>query len=76
MEVWCELFRKDKALLDGRTSRRIMNILRRLEGWTEVGTRPTVYGRQKCFAFDGQSHRFTKTTEIPKTTDQIGDFSI
>ena len=49
VEVWCELFGKDKALLDGRNSRRIMNVLRRAEGWTEVSPRPTVYGRQRCF---------------------------
>ena len=71
MEIWCELFKKDKALLDGRTSRRIMNVLRRLEGWKEIGTRPTVYGRQKCFAPETLNDTgFTKTTEVTKTTEQ------
>ena len=80
MEVWCELFRKDKALLDGRTSRRIMNILRRLEGWTEIGPRPTVYGNQKCFAFDYrinyqnyQTTNTTNTTDTTKTTEHFSD---
>ena len=69
LEVWCELFRKDKALLDNRTSRRIMNVLRRLDGWVEIGPRPTVYGNQKCFAVDYpklpnyQNYRATKTTD-------------
>lgn len=70
MEVWCELFKKDKALLDGRTSRRIMNILRRLDGWKEIGVRPTVYGRQRVFYYDRifdviatEVRNTTKTTE-------------
>lgn len=69
LEVWCELFRKDKAMLDNRTSRRIMNVLRRLDGWVEIGPRPTVYGNQKCFAVDYpklpnyQNYRATKTTD-------------
>ena len=75
MEIWCELFKKDKALLDGRTSRRIMNVLRRLDGWKEIGTRPTVYGRQKCFAPETLNDTgFTKTTEVTKTTEQDGHF--
>ena len=49
-EVWCELFRRDRSQLDGRTSRRITGALRRLPGWFEIGPRTTVYGRQKCFA--------------------------
>ncbi len=49
-EIWAELFRKDRASLDGRSSRRIMNALRRLPGWVEIGVRPTVYGGQKCFS--------------------------
>ena len=68
MEVWCELFRKDKALLDGRTSRRIMHILRRLDGWSEIGPRPTVYGNQRCIAFDYQKLPSTKTTDTTNAT--------
>ena len=49
VEIWCELLGQDRARLDGRTSRRIANILRRLPGWEDVGSRPTVYGSQKCF---------------------------
>ena len=76
-EVWYELFGKDRGSLDGRSSRRIMNVLRKLEGWTEIGVRPTVYGGQKCLAFSGtdtgpkqpscnqnnQNNQTTKTTE-------------
>lgn len=54
-EVWYEAFGRELAALDGRSSRRIMNVLRKLEGWTEIGARPTVYGRQKCFFNDGMS---------------------
>ena len=49
VEIWVELFERDRASLDGRASRRITNALRRLPGWTEVGSRPGVYGSQKTF---------------------------
>ena len=74
-EIWCELFEKDRASLDGRTSRRIAGILRRLPGWTEIGPRATVYGSQKCFCWMGSStpNDSTKsttncyqTTKLPK----------
>lgn len=71
VELWYELFGKDRGLLDQRTSRRLMNVLRRLPGWTEIGPRPTVYGRQRCFALDAtncepklQKSQGTKTTEF------------
>lgn len=51
-EIWCELFNRELATLDGRVSRRIMGIMRRLPGWSELGPRPTPYGRQKCFGYD------------------------
>ena len=76
LEVWCELFRKDKALLDNRTSRRIMNVLRRLNGWKELGPRPTVYGNQRCFVSDYQNYQTTETTGTTKTTDQTRHFPL
>lgn len=77
-EIWYELMMKDPGSLDGRNSRRITNALRKVDGWSEVGTRPTVYGRQKCFCRDEseaapkppegnqnhQSHQVTKTTKV------------
>lgn len=48
-EVWCEMLLKDRGSLDGRTSRRIAGLLRRLPGWEFVGARKTLYGMQKCF---------------------------
>ena len=53
VEIWAELFGKDRGSLDGRSSRRIMNALRKLDGWTDLGPRPTVYGRQRIFYNDG-----------------------
>ena len=49
VEIWYELFGRDRASLDGRASRRIMNALRRLPGWAEFGPKRGVYGLQKTF---------------------------
>lgn len=65
-EIWYELLGRDLAALEGRSSRRITFILRKLDGWVEIGSRPTVYGKQKCFSPDGQT---TKTTDATKTTN-------
>jgi hypothetical protein len=75
-EIWYELMMKDRASLDRRSSNRIMNVLRKLEGWTEVSARPTVYGRQKCFVFAdvpklpevSQNYQNSQATKTPKTT--------
>ena len=74
-EIWYERFGRELSALDGRTSRRIMNILRRMEGWVDLGSRPTVYGRQRCFAYDGlippvatEVTKTTKDTEKPGTS--------
>lgn len=69
-EIWYELLGRDLAQLESRSSRRIMNILRKLDGWTELSARPTVYGRQKCFAFDNQGTKTTETTKTTKTTEK------
>ena len=68
-EIWCEMLREDKARLDGRTSKQILNLLRRLKGWEEIGPRRTVYGNQRCFgrvttaaAADYRNYRTTETT--------------
>ena len=47
-----------------------------MEGWTDAGSRPTVYGSQKCFVFDDlpkppaddQNHQNHQTTKTTKTT--------
>jgi hypothetical protein len=75
-EIWYELMMKDRASLDRRSSNRIMNVLRKLEGWTDAGSRPTVYGSQKCFVLDDlpkppaddQNHQNHQTTKTTKTT--------
>ena len=75
-EIWYELMMKDRASLDRRSSNRIMNVLRKLEGWTDAGSRPTVYGSQKCFVFDelpkppadDQNHQNHQATKTTKTT--------
>ncbi len=80
VEIWYELFQKDRASLDRRSSVRIMNVLRKLDGWTELGPRPTVYGSQKVFKRDyqdadakttdsGQNYQNYHATETTKTTD-------
>lgn len=80
-EIWCELFGRDRASLDGRASRRIAGLLRRLPGWRDAGPRPTAYGSQKCFVYEPSAEpenltiqnyqpepKTTKTTETTKTT--------
>ena len=67
-EIWYELLGRDLATLEGRSSRRITFILRKLDGWAEIGPRPTVYGMQKCFAPGCQPT--TKTTKTTKTTEK------
>ena len=66
-EIWYELLMKDMSSLDSRNSRRIMNILRKIDGWTEAGSRPTVYGGQRCFYYDNPIP--TKTTEQTGATE-------
>ena len=88
MEIWYELMLRDRASLDGRASRRIANVLRRLPGWVQIGSRPTVYGSQKCFAREEpeplnpaqpkppnttKTTEPTKTTEITKTTEHFSN---
>ena len=65
-----ELFGRDPAMLDRRTSRRINNALRRLEGWYSVGSVRTVYGKQRCFAKDrlASAAADTKRANTTKTT--------
>lgn len=54
VEIWCELFGKDKADLDRRRSNEITGMLSRIEGWGRVNTgggivRFKIYGRQLGF---------------------------
>ena len=75
-QVWYEGFGRDLALLDGRASRRITNALRKLDGWAEIGARPTVYGKQKCFYNDSYiAFEATKDPKATKATDKSKDFS-
>ena len=55
VEIWYELFERDRASLDSRASRRIMNALRKLPGWTEIRPKRGVYGLQKTFVREGES---------------------
>ena len=75
-EIWYEMLLKDLGSLDGRNSRRIMNILRKIKGWTEVSARATVYGRQKCFVYDepGTAPKTTETTITTETNKTTGYF--
>ena len=66
-EIWYELFERELSSLDGRASRRIMNALRRLPDWAEIGSRPTVYGSQKCLVPKlPKTTKTTITTKLPK----------
>ena len=72
-EIWYECLGRDMAALDNKSSRRVMNALRRLKDWTEVGVRPTVYGGQRCFSPDNrlglQNNKLgSQNNENPKTT--------
>lgn len=70
-EIWYERFGRELSALDGRTSRRIMNVLRKLEGWTELGPRPTVYGRQRSFYKDELLQQIaTNATNGTKATEK------
>ena len=66
-EIWCELFKRERSQLDGRTARRITAAIRQQEGWHPIGPRPTVYGMQKCYAAE-DPWKDTISTDITKTT--------
>ena len=70
VEVWHECFGRELSTMDSRSSRRIMAVLRHLEGWSDGGSRKTVYGSQRCVVRDEilPLEATTKTTKTTKTS--------
>ncbi len=48
LDIWTELFNKSRSDIDKNSTREVTRILKRL-GWKEIGTKKTIFGKQRVW---------------------------
>ena len=72
MEIWCECFGKDPAMISKNDSYVITAIMQKIEGWgkyqgTKTGTRYfPIYGKQRTYVFQGTEQPQGRSILVPE----------
>lgn len=72
MEIWCECFGKDPAMISKNDSYAITAIMQKIEGWgkyqvTKTGTRYfPIYGKQRAYVFQGTEQSLERSKPVPE----------
>jgi predicted P-loop ATPase len=72
MEIWCECYGKDPAMISKNDSYGITAIMQKIEGWgkyqgTKTGTRYfPIYGKQRAYVFQGTEQSSERSKPVPE----------